>query len=153
MKVELTRDVRKRMLSCLAKAKRREVGGLLMAEQLEPGNFRIVDFSLDNHTGSSTHFVRSPNHHRTALDTFFSQTDNDYARYNYLGEWHSHPNYATFPSSTDILSMHDLLIEEHSIPFAILLIVKRGWWRRLLCTATLFRQGEEPSYIHVLVES
>jgi integrative and conjugative element protein (TIGR02256 family) len=151
MKVELTKDVQKRMMSCLAKAKRREIGGILMAEQIEPGEFRVVDFSLDCITGSAAHFVRSPEHHRAALDDFFARTGNDYARYNYLGEWHSHPNHAPFPSSTDILSMQDLLDEERSILFAILLIVKRGWWRRFLCSAILFSQGEKPSNILVIV--
>jgi len=153
MKVELTKDVLKRMMSCLAKAKRREIGGILMAEQVEPGEFRIVDFSLDDITGSAAHFVRSPEHHRTALDDFFARTGNDYARYNYLGEWHSHPNHDPFPSSTDILSMQDLLDEERSISFAILLIVKRGWWRRFLCSVTFFRQGEEPCDIQVIAGS
>jgi len=153
MKIELTRDVRKRMLSCLAKAKRREIGGILMAEQIKPGEFRIVDFSLDNFSGSAALFVRTPDHHRAVLDAFFVRTGNDYARYNYLGEWHSHPSHYAYPSTTDIRSMHNLLDEESSIAFAILLIVKRGWWRRLLCSATLFRHGEEPSNIQVLVES
>lgn len=153
MKVELTKDVRKRMISSITKAKRREIGGILMAEQINPGEFRIVDFSLDDITGSAAHFVRSPDHHRAALEAFFARTGNDYARYNYLGEWHSHPNHAPFPSTTDINSMNDLIDEESNISFAILLIVKRGWWRRFLCTATLFRQGKELSNIQVITGS
>lgn len=151
MKVELTKTVHKRMMACLAKAKRREIGGILMAEQIEPGAFRIIDFSLDEITGSTAHFVRSPEHHRAALDDFFSRTGNDYARYNYLGEWHSHPNFAPVPSATDIMSMHNILDEEQSIPFAILLIVKRGWWRRLYCSAMLFLQDQEPSKVQVFI--
>lgn len=153
MKVELTKDVRKRMMSCLSKTKHREIGGILMAEQVNLGEFRIIDFSLDDITGSAAHFVRSPDHHRAALEAFFARTDNDYSRYNYLGEWHSHPNYSPFPSPTDIHSMHELLEEEHSISFAILLIVKRSWWRRFHCTATLFRHGEDPSNIQVITKS
>ena len=153
MKIELTKGVRDRMMLCLAKAKRREIGGILMAEQIEPGEFRIVDFSLDEVTGSAAHFVRSPDHHRVALDAFFARTGNDYARYNYLGEWHSHPNHAPFPSTTDVLSMQDLLYEERSIPFAILLIVKRVWWRRFLCSAVLFSQNQNPSEIQVITGS
>lgn len=152
MKIEVTKDVRKRMLSCLAKAKHREIGGILMAEQLKPGEFRIVDFSLDDSTGSAAHFVRSPDHHRAALEAFFVRTGNDYVRFNYLGEWHSHPNHTPLPSAKDIVSMHDLLDEERSIQFAVLLIVKRGWWRRFFCSATLFMQGEEPSTIQVITE-
>ncbi len=150
MKVELTKDVQKRMMSSLTKAKRREIGGILMAEQVNPGEFRIIEFSIDDITGSAAHFVRSPDYHRAALEAFFARTGNDYARYNYLGEWHSHPNHSPNPSTTDINSMNDLLDEERNISFAILLIIKRGWWRRLLCTATLFRQGEELSNIQVI---
>lgn len=150
MKIEITKDVQDRMLSCLAKAKRREIGGILMAEQVEAGEFRIVDFSLDDTSGSAAHFVRSPDHHRAALDDFFTRTGNNYARYNYLGEWHSHPNHAPFPSTTDILSMRNLLVEEGSISFAVLLIVRRGWWRRFLCSATLFGQDDKLSNIKVI---
>ena len=153
MKIELTREVRSRMLTGLKKAKRREVGGILMAEQVKPGEFRVVDFSLDDSNGSSDHFVRSPEHHCIALNDFFSRTGNDYTRYNYLGEWHSHPNHRHLPSATDIQSMKDLLDEEESISFAVLLIVKRGWWSRLLCSATLFRQGVAPSSVEVSASS
>jgi len=141
------------MISSITKAKRREIGGILMAEQINPGEFRIVDFSLDDITGSAAHFVRSPDHHRAALEAFFARTGNDYARYNYLGAWHYHTNHAPFPSTTDINSMNDLIDEESNISFAILLIVKRGWWRRFLCTATLFRQGKELSNIQVITGS
>jgi len=152
MRIELSKDVRRRMLECLAKVKRREIGGILMAEQLKPGEFRIVDFSLDDITGSAAHFVRSPEYHRAALEAFFARTGYNYARYNYLGEWHSHPNHPSRPSEKDISSMKDLLVEERSIPFVVLLIVKRGWWRRLLCSATLFNQREAPSTIQVSIE-
>jgi len=151
MKVDLTKEVQKRMMAFLAKAKRREIGGILMAEQIQPGEFQIVDFSLDDFTGSVAHFVRSPENHRAALEDFFARTGNDYARYNYLGEWHSHPNHALVPSANDIMSMQNLLDEEKNIAFAILLIVKRGWWRRLNCSAILFRQGQEPSNVQVFL--
>ena len=140
-------------MSCLRNEKHREIGGILMAEQINEGEFRIIDFSLDEITGSAAHFVRSPDYHRAALEAFFTRTGNDYARYNYLGEWHSHPNHSPNPSTTDINSMNDLLDEESNISFAILLIVKRGWWRRFLCTATLFQQGEELSNIQVITRS
>jgi len=152
MKVKLAKDVQERMLLCLSRARRREVGGVLMAEQLKPGEFRVVDFSLDEITGSAAHFVRSPEHHCEALDDFFARTGNDYTRYNYLGEWHSHPNHQPIPSATDIVSMNNLLEEEESISFAVLLIVKKGWWKRLHCSAVLFRRGEPISNVEVTAE-
>jgi integrative and conjugative element protein (TIGR02256 family) len=152
MQVELPKSVRNRMLACLSKARRREVGGILMAEQVAPCKFRIVDFSLDNLTGSAAHFVRSPEHHREALEDFFARTGNDFARFNYLGEWHSHPNHEPVPSPTDINSMYELIGEEKNISFAILLIVKKAWWK-LKYSATVFSLAESPACIQITAGS
>jgi integrative and conjugative element protein (TIGR02256 family) len=129
----------------------REIGGILMAEQLDAGSFRIVDFSVDRETGSAAHFVRSPEHHRSALQNFFERTGNDYARFNYLGEWHSHPNYPAVPSRADIQAMNDLIHGERDIPFAVLLIVRATWWRKISCSATLFQQGMHPEPVRLEV--
>lgn len=122
-----------------------------MAEQIEPGSFRLIDFSVDSRTGGAAHFVRSVEDHRAALETFFERTGADYARFNYLGEWHSHPNHLPVPSSEDVLSMENLVSGERDIHFAVLLIV-RATWRRLACTATLFEQGTDPTTISLWPE-
>src|SRR5436190_21295944 len=112
MMVSLPHDVRKRLHKTVRKAGRREIGGVLMAEQLEPGNFRLVDFSVDSQMGSAAHFVRSVEYHQAALSDFFEKTGADYARFNYLGEWHSHPNHLPVPSSEDAQSMESLINSE-----------------------------------------
>ena len=122
-----------------------------MAEQLEPGRFRLVDFSVDSQTGSAAHFVRSVEHHQAALSAFFERTGADYARFNYLGEWHSHPNHRPVPSGEDAQSMESLINSERDIPFAVLLIV-RASWRRLACSATLFEQGDKRSSVSIHLE-
>lgn len=99
MKVEQTPEVERRIRLALRKAGRREIGGMLMAEQLSPDHFRIVDFSVDSFSGSHTHFRRDPRVHRATLDKFFERTGRDYARFNYLGEWHSHPSFSVRPRS------------------------------------------------------
>lgn len=121
-----------------------------MAEQLQPGTFRIVDFSIDSVTGSAAHFVRSVEHHEKTLNEFYEKTGADYSRFNYLGEWHSHPNHVPLPSSVDIASMEQLIYGERNIPFAMLLIVRKAWWRRIVCSATLFQQNSTPEPIEVI---
>lgn len=152
MKVKFPFDLRKRMAQTLAKAGRREIGGVLMAEQLEPGSFRIVDFSTDSVTGSAAHFVRSVEHHEKTLNEFYERTGADYSRFNYLGEWHSHPNHVPLPSSVDIASMEQLVYSERNIPFAMLLIVRKGWWRRIVCSANLFQQNCAPEAVEVIMD-
>ena len=150
MKVEFTQPLRERMRQALAKGRRREIGGILMAEQVEAGHFRLVDFTIDEVSGSAAHFVRSVEHHYRSLDRFYDETASDFARFNYLGEWHSHPNHLPIPSSTDIASMQNLVDGERDIPFAMLLIVRKAWWRRLLLSATLFQRGAAPERIEIL---
>lgn len=149
MKLEVPQPLRRRLTPLLKSAGRREIGGILMAQQLEPGHFRLADFSVDSVSGSRAHFVRSPEHHREALAAFFAATGHDYGRFNYLGEWHSHPGYRARPSTTDIGSMLDLIHSERGIPFAALLIVKLNWFGRLAMSATMFEHGDVPQQMQL----
>lgn len=121
-----------------------------MGEQIEPGSFRIVDISIDDQTGGRAHFVRSPEAHDDALDAFFSRTGNAYDRFNYLGEWHSHPRFPVTPSVQDANSMMELVHGERGIDFAVLLIVRLDWWRKIASSCTLFRRGMAPSSVVIL---
>jgi hypothetical protein len=126
MKIERAREVESRLRAALAKAGRREIGGMLMGEQVAPDHFRIVDFSVDAFSGSRTHFRRDPQVHRKTLDEFFDRTGRDYWRFNYLGEWHSHQSFSVYPSVEDIETMTDLVENgSSSITFAVLLILRR----------------------------
>lgn len=153
MKVDFPKPLRERMCKVLKKGRRREIGGVLMAEQLEAGHFRLVDFTIDGVTGGAAHFVRSVEHHHAALKGFYEGTASDYGRFNYLGEWHSHPNHLPIPSSVDIVSMQELVQSERDIPFAMLLIVRLAWWRRMLVSATLFQRHTVPEPIEILGDS
>jgi hypothetical protein len=51
-----------------------------------------VDISFQKRGGTFAHFVRDPTHHKAFLTDFFASTGKDYKRFNYLGEWHSHPS-------------------------------------------------------------
>lgn len=150
MRVEIARDVKIKLRQALRAAGRREIGGVLMGEQIEPGHFRIVDLSMDEETGGRAHFVRSPEAHSEALDAFFRRTGNAYDRFNYLGEWHSHPGFSVAPSLQDAGSMIELVYGERGIDFAVLLIVRLEWWRSIASSCTLFRRGCAPSAVEIL---
>ena len=141
MKIEFPVETRRRMQRLLWKAGAREIGGVLMGEQIEPGHFRIVDFSVDARTGSAAHFVRSTAEHQAALAKFFRRTGAEYGRFNYLGEWHSHPSFPAVPSVQDAQSMTSLVETEEHIPFSVLMIVRTRWRIMLECYAMLFQRG------------
>lgn len=151
MRVDFSRAEIDRMKTLLKRAGRREIGGVLMAEQIKESHFKLVDFSVDEQAGSTAHFVRSAEHHRLALMSFFDRTGMDYARYNYLGEWHSHPSFSVVPSSQDIASMQDLVEGERGINFALLMIVKRARFWRFECSALLFQKGLSPQGVDLKI--
>lgn len=143
-------EIRSRFASHLRRSGRREIGGVLLGEQIAPGSFRLVDFSIDNITGSEAHFCRSTDQHTQALECFFERTGHDFSRYNYLGEWHSHPRFPVVPSNKDCKSMLELVRGEINISFAALLIVRLDWLLFLKLRATMFSQHRNPENIAII---
>jgi integrative and conjugative element protein (TIGR02256 family) len=140
MRVELTDEIVERIRKLLWRAGRREIGGVLMAEQRAADVFRIADFSVDEASGEAAHLVRDVEHHKAALDDFFRRTGHQYERFNYLGEWHSHPGFPPIPSAQDRRSMRALVDGERGISFALLLIVKRGLFNPIQYNGMIFSE-------------
>jgi proteasome lid subunit RPN8/RPN11 len=124
----------------------REIGGILMGEEIGDQEFQIVDFSVDSSSGTRVQFVR---HHDEALSAFFERTGGEYGRFNYLGEWHSHPSFNVHPSLQDMLAMQDLVDGSGGVDFAVLFISRLRWYWRFECSAHLFVRGHPPSVVSV----
>ena len=152
MKLLLPSDISKSMRRHMLKAHKREIGGMLMGEETGKGEFRLVDFSVDTESGSKGHFMRDANLHEKHLQEFFARTGSNYGRYNYLGEWHTHPSFSVQPSLTDIQSMQGLVEGPHGVGFAVLLISKLKWFRGFECGAWLFIEGHHPTSVEILRE-
>jgi [CysO sulfur-carrier protein]-S-L-cysteine hydrolase len=152
IQVTLPSGIRSRMKQALKRAGSREIGGMLMGQQLTAGHFAVVDFSLDEISGECGHFVRNAESHREALNCFLDRTGHDYQSFNYLGEWHSHPNFPALPSVTDVRSMQELVDGERGIEFAMLLIVKLGCFRRLIASASLHRRSLKSELIDLMID-
>src|ERR1700687_5436645 len=102
MHLLLTATVLKRLRRELRRAGSREIGGLMMGEHVGDDVFRVVEISVQRSGGSAACFVRDPVEHEAALQAFYVRTDSDYTRFNYLGEWHSHPMFEPVPSPMDV---------------------------------------------------
>ncbi len=96
--IEIPVEVKIRLKAELYRGGFREIGGVLMGECLEPGRFQLVDFTVDHGGGTFATFVRSIRTALKALARFFDRTMHNYRRFNYLGEWHSHPSFPPTPS-------------------------------------------------------
>lgn len=147
MRIEIAAGIENRFRKALRSARRREIGGMLFAEQLAPGSFRLTDFSIDEFSGSHLRFRRDPTVHSDAMNAFFERTGRDYARYNYLGEWHSHPSFSVNPSPEDVSTMMELVSDGQTITFAALLIVRLrlGYW--VDHTWTMFSRNHAPQRV------
>lgn len=123
------------ILSELRKSGRREVGGIMMGEHVGPNQFVVREITV-HRRGAIAYFVRHIEDAIGKLRVFFQNTSHDYLRFNYLGEWHSHPSFEPLPSSIDDLSMLQIVRDESvGANFVVLLIVKLDDRRRLVGTA------------------
>lgn len=111
--------------AALRDARHQEIGGVLAGEHIADNVFEVVDFSVQKNGGTSVCFTRTTKTHQKFLKSFFDKTGHDYQRYNYLGEWHSHPSFPAIPSGTDLSQMAAIAQDPtQSGQFVILIIVR-----------------------------
>jgi [CysO sulfur-carrier protein]-S-L-cysteine hydrolase len=120
----LPRPVQDTIRAALLKAGRREIGGILMAEHVGPNVFEVKDLTV-HRRGTVFNFVRVLEDALSRLRAFFERAEHDYTRFNYIGEWHSHPSFVPSPSPRDDASMREI-VEDPKVGanFVVLLIVK-----------------------------
>ncbi len=153
MQLLLAPQVSERLQRELRRAGRREIGGLLMGEHVVDELFRVVEISVQRAGGTDASFLRRPGDHKAQLQKFFAATGNDYARFNYLGEWHSHPSFEPLPSGTDLQAMQSLVEDpEVGANFLVLLVCKRGAGGAIEATATAFRALNGPHAVPIAIE-
>jgi hypothetical protein len=117
-------ELRQTIKAALRKACTREVGGVLMAEHLGPNRFLVKEITV-HRRGAFASFVRLVEDAVGRLRSFFEQSRHEYTRYNYIGEWHSHPSFEPIPSPKDDASMIEI-VQDPTVGanFAVLLVVK-----------------------------
>lgn len=125
MRIKLAGDQTVKLAENLLRAGHREIGGQLFGEQLAPSCFLVTELTLQARQGTlSRFFVDLVQAARDAV-RFFDRTEHRYTRYNYIGEWHSHPSFTVQPSSVDVATMRALVGDPQFLgTFAILMIVR-----------------------------
>lgn len=142
MKLIIPPQVTTGIMPALVRSGTRERGGIIMGEQVEAGIFRVLECSLQQNGGGSAHFVREEDHLDQALSSFLERHGNDYARFNYIGEWHSHPCFSLRPSIRDDTTMRQIVeSEESTVTFAVLMLVRLGWPCQVQAAAWVYERG------------
>ena len=139
MKIYLPNRIKRRLRFALEKAGVKEIGGVLMGEHIGEAEFRIHDLTIQKRHGTVASFVRLVADAVASLQRFFKQTGYNYRKFNYLGEWHSHPSFPPTPSPKDIQSMLEIITDtDIDANFLILLIVQRKEGQEIEATSTAF---------------
>lgn len=143
--IEIPAKVEELLLKELRCGGPREIGGILMGECLEPGHFRVIEFTVDHSRGGSYSFVRVLRQALEALFRFFDRTEHNYSKYNYLGEWHSHPSFDPIPSRRDIESVQSIADDpEVGATFVTLLILRLRGELEIEASGTIFVPDSHP---------
>lgn len=147
MIVSLPPDLGSKLQRELRRAGTREIGGVLVGEHVGNGEFRIADISIQRSGGTASCFVRQPAMHQHFLQKFYRRTG-CFERFNYLGEWHSHPSFSLQPSMVDRRQMQ-MIVEsgDSAALFALLMITRLDGRGELAASAKVFAAGQRPAAV------
>lgn len=124
-------DITAQFEQVLATAGRREIGGIMMAEHTGTNKFTVREITV-HRLGAFASFLRRIEEALTALSRFFEKTQHNYLRFNYIGEWHSHPSFIPYPSPRDHDSMIQIISDKSvGANFVVLVVLKLGRGGRL----------------------
>lgn len=151
MKLQINQTLLCRLTSELAKAGDVEIGGMLFAEHLGGADFRLHDFSVQHDGGDHACFTRDPAMHAEHIARFHDETDNDYTRFNYLGEWHSHPSFSVAPSFRDVKQMQKIASDPQFVLFQAVLLIARLAGTQLEIAAMCFQKGRKAKAVELLL--
>lgn len=153
MQILLPASVAQVIAQELRKCGRRETGGLIFAEHIGGETFKIVEITTQQRHGTSVEFVRDQVEHKQQLDTFFERTGDDCTRFNYFGEWHSHPSFPPVPSGQDLRTMRSILEDPNvGVNFLVLMIVRLVGGSGLELSATVCDGGSLYQSAAVFIE-
>lgn len=122
--VTLPVDMQQLLVAALAKAGSKECGGVLLGEHTGFNQFAVRSVTVQK-PGAVASFMRGMSGVLSAIQRYCRSKGNDYRRFNYLGEWHSHPLFSVAPSSRDHSTMVELATDHRvGANFVVLLIVR-----------------------------
>lgn len=111
-------------MAALRRAGARECGGVLLGEHVGTNHFAVRSLTVHK-PGACVAFVRGMGGVVKAIKTYCRSNGNDFRRFNYLGEWHSHPLFSVQPSAKDHATMRELATDcSVGANFAVLLVFR-----------------------------
>ncbi len=154
MKLRIAQKTLDGWVKALRRARCREIGGVLFGEHVGEADFRIVEATTQARGGNDVAFQRKAGKARRDLKSLARRHGDDPERFNYLGEWHSHPNAPATPSSVDEITMYQLLADpETYVNFLVLLINRLNDQGALELSAVAYLASGHKIPCDIVVES
>ena len=145
MNVFVPKDISNKIKEELEKAGEKEIGGILLGEHTNENEFKVCEISVQRFGGNFAFFERIAQSVIGPIRNFFDRTGHNYKKFNYLGEWHSHPSFMPRPSRIDDDTMQELINDDKlGANFIVLMIVKLGRGKRIEGTVTIYQMDKEP---------
>ena len=138
MQILLPANIAQMIARELRRCGKRETGGVLFAEHIGGDTFKIIEVTMQQSHGTCAQFIRNPGEHKQQLDSFFERTGDNCTRFNYFGEWHSHPSFPPIPSAQDLRTMRSILEDaDVGVNFLVLIIARLNGGTGLELSATV----------------
>ena len=154
MKLRIAQKTLDGWAKALRRARHREIGGVLFGEHVSEADFRIVEATTQARGGNNVAFQRKVGKARRDLKSLARRHGDDPERFNYLGEWHSHPNAPAAPSCVDEITMYQLLADpETNVNFLVLLVNRLNDQGALELSAVAYLASGHKIPCDIVVES
>jgi len=154
MQLLIPPEISQQLVAALRQAGKREIGGILMGEHMEPDTFRVKEITIQRKGGTFAAFIRLVEEIIAPLRAFFDITKHDYKRFNYLGEWHSHHSFALAPSGRDHMTMCEIVMDSLlGARFVVLLLVRLGDHGQLKGCVTVYQPNRTSFEGSIIQES
>lgn len=150
--LSLPTEVTAQLALALSAAGEKECGGVLMAEHVGHNDFVVRQVTVQR-AGSFSRFLREIHDALIGLRSFFDRTAHNYKKYNYIGEWHSHPSFPAEPSQKDHVSMREIVQDpDVGATFVVLLVLKLDAKGVLVGSAHTYLKDGVPRRSDLLIE-
>lgn len=124
LRITVSVDVQATLRRALVKSGSRECGGVLMGEHVGVNHFAVRAVTVQKPEAIAS-FVRRLTGVLKAIKDYYSRNGHNYTRFNYMGEWHTHPLFSVQPSAQDHTTMRELAMDASvGANFVMLLIFR-----------------------------
>jgi len=144
MNVIVPSNITDALKAALMSAGSREIGGILLGEHTNPNEFKVCEITIQKTGGGIAFFERIVKQIVKPIKKFFARTGYNYKKFNYLGEWHSHPSFSPHPSKVDHLTMQELIQDKEFGAHFIVLMIIRLELGNLMGSVTIYQDGNKP---------